>query len=111
MKKNKFWGLLGICAKAGKLVSGADIVEETILKHKAKLLVIAEDASEKTKKHFIYLCDKKHVSYLIFGTIQENSKAIGKNNRAIICVKDINFAKELKKIIDGGDVIGENENS
>ena len=108
MNCKKAFGLLGICAKAGKLVSGADIVEETIMKNKAKLLILAEDASEKTKSHFIFLCEKKYVPYKVFGKIEENSKAIGKNNRAVICIKDINFAKELKKIIDGGDVIGEN---
>lgn len=50
MINNKLLGLLGICAKAGKIVSGADACLEEIKTNSVKLLIIAEDASDKTKK-------------------------------------------------------------
>ena len=34
------------------------------------------------------------------------SKAIGKNNKAVIGIKDGNLSKEIYKIINGGEVIG-----
>lgn len=103
---NKVLGLLGISAKAGKIVSGTDIVLENIEKNKIKLVIVAEDASEKTIKNFKYSCKRRKVPIYIFGNIDDNSKAIGKQNRAVIGIKDENLAKAIINKIGGGEVIG-----
>jgi ribosomal protein L7Ae-like RNA K-turn-binding protein len=95
----------GYVRRHGKLVSGADVVIESIQKHKSHLIIIAEDISEKTQKNIEYISEKNSVKVLKFGTIETLSKAIGKNNRAIISINDNNFAKELIKIICGGITI------
>ena len=46
---------------------------------------------------------EKNIEYIFFGTIEENSNAIGKYNKAIIAIKDKNFAEAILKIINGGD--------
>ena len=92
--------------KAGKVAFGADSVEESILKKKVKLVIIAEDSSERTKKKFIDICDNYNIPVIIDGNIQELSKTIGKNNKAILGIKDINFAETIQKKYNGGDVIG-----
>ena len=38
--------------------------------------------------------------------IDEISKAIGQSNKAVVGIKDINFSKEIVKIINGGEAIG-----
>ena len=38
--------------------------------------------------------------------IEELSKAIGKSNKAILGIEDINLSKEIQKINNGGEVIG-----
>ena len=103
MVDNKIYGLLGISAKAGKVISGTDIVLENISKGKIALVIVAEDASEKTKKNIKYFCEKENVDMIVFGDIFKNSKAIGKQNRAIIAVKDVNLAEAIKKHIHGGE--------
>ena len=103
MVDNKIYGLLGISAKAGKVISGTDIVLENISKGKIALVIVAEDASEKTKKNIKFFCEKENVDMIVFGDIFKNSKAIGKQNRAIIGVKDRNLAEALKKQIHGGE--------
>lgn len=103
MVDNKIYGLLGISAKAGKVISGTDIVLENISKGKIALVIVAEDASEKTKKNIKYFCEKENVDMIVFGDIFKNSKAIGKQNRAIIAVKDENLAEAIKKQIHGGE--------
>lgn len=103
MVDNKIYGLLGISAKAGKVISGTDIVLENISKGKIALVIVAEDASEKTKKNIKYFCEKENVDMIVFGDIFKNSKAIGKQNRAIIAVKDKNLAEAIKKQIHGGE--------
>ena len=85
--ENKIYGLLGLSAKAGKLSFGTEAVLEKIFKNKIKLIIIAKDMSEKSKEK---------IPYYIFGTIFENSKAIGKVNKAIIGVEDKNFAEAIK---------------
>lgn len=92
--------------KAGKICFGADSVEENIIKQKVKLLIISEDSSERTKNKFIKLCEKYNIPVIIDGDIDTLSKAIGKNNKAIIGIKDINFAESIQKKYNGGDVIG-----
>ena len=104
---NKIYGLLGLCARAGKVVSGMDAVSDEIKRNKVKLLIIAEDASAKTIDNIKYLADKKKIPIIVIGKIEENSKAIGKQNRAIIGIKDKNISNGIKKIY-GGEVFGEN---
>lgn len=64
------------------------------------------DASDRTKDKFQRLCEEYKVPIVEDGKIDELSKAIGKENKAIIAVKDINLANEIKRIYDGGEVIG-----
>ena len=47
---DKIYGILGIASKAGKIVSGFDSIQENIKKKKVKLIIIANDISEKTRK-------------------------------------------------------------
>lgn len=98
----------GLAAKAGKIVSGADAVEEIIDKKKAFLIIIAEDSSTKTKERFFRIAKQNNIDVFVYGNIIDNSKAIGKKNKAIIAVKDQNFCRAICRILIGGDTIGQN---
>ena len=50
-----------------------------------------------------YYCNKENVELIIYGNILENSKAIGKHNRATIAIIDQNLANAIKKLIHGGE--------
>ena len=106
MENNKIYGLLGLARRAGKISFGTESAVETIEKKKAKLVIVAEDASQRTKNNFEQLCQKQNVSIRIIGTIEDLSKSIGQVNKAVIVIKDENFAKEILKRIDGGEIIG-----
>lgn len=106
INKSKILGLLGLAMRAGKIVAGADAVEEAYTKRKLKLIILAEDASERTKSNFYKLVDNKAVHICEFGEMSEIAKAIGKTPKAVIGVKDINFSKEIIKNINGGEIIG-----
>ena len=99
-------GLMGIATKAGKVAFGTEAVIETIEKKKSKLVVIAEDASDKAKDNMTYVCNKNQIPIAVFGTIETISKAIGKTNKAVISIKDKNLGEEIYKIICGGEAIG-----
>ena len=103
---NKIYGLLGLARKAGKISFGTQSCIEAIEKGKAKLVIIAEDCSDRTKKNFEDISNTANVPIRVIGTIENISKCIGQNNKAVIVVRDENFAKEIIKKIDGGEIIG-----
>ena len=102
---NKVNGLLGICSKAGKLVVGTEAVLEAINKNLVYAVIIAEDTSDKTTQKIEKICKEKNIKLFIYGTIFENSRAIGKVNKAIIGIKDKNLSLSLEKQICGGEII------
>lgn len=98
--------MLGLARRAGKISFGTEASIDTIERKKAKLVIIAKDSSDRTKKNFKDLCDKLNIQIRIVGTIEDLSKSIGQINKAVLVIKDENFAKELIKRIDGGEIIG-----
>ncbi len=106
MINNKILGLIGLAARARKVCFGADSVEERTNKNKVKLLIVAEDASKRTKDKFKKLAEKQNIPIIIKGEIDILSKAIGKSNKAIIGIEDINLSNEIQRINNGGEVIG-----
>ena len=70
--------------KHGKLSFGADSIENDIKKKTIKLVIVAEDSSNRTKDKFKRICENYDVPIIQFGNIETLSKAIGKNNKAII---------------------------
>lgn len=96
----------GLAAKAGKIVCGADAVEEAMMKKKVFVVLIAEDASAKTREKFGKNAEKANIPCYVYGNIDQNSKVIGKKNKAILAIKDKNFSNAICQIINGGDTIG-----
>ena len=106
MVLNKIYGLIGLARRAGKVNFGTESSQDCIKRKKAKLVIIAEDAAERTKKNFKIECEKERIQMRVFGKIESLSNCIGEVNKAVITINDENFAKEIIKKIDGGEVIG-----
>ena len=106
MINNKVYGLLGLTSKAGKLAFGTDSCLEIIAKHKVKLIIVAEDSSERTINNFREKCKQNNIDFYVFGKKEDLSKSIGKVNKTVIGIKDKNLAGAIIKILNGGDVIG-----
>ena len=107
MTNKKILGFLGLASRARKITFGADSTLNEMKSHKVKLIIIAEDASERTKNKFTENANKLDVPIIIYGSIAELSKAIGKQNKAIIGIKEKNIALEIERL-NRGDVNGEN---
>ena len=90
--------LLGIATKAGKLVSGEYLVEKAVKEMKAYLVVIAEDASDNTKKHFSDMCAYRNIEILITSEKSMLGKHTGKQERASVGILDRGFAEKLISI-------------
>ncbi|MBD8497105.1 L7Ae/L30e/S12e/Gadd45 family ribosomal protein [Paenibacillus arenosi] len=90
--KNKVLSQLGLAQRAGKLVSGDDIVFKAIRNSQARLVIVAGDASENTKKKFKDKCNTYNVPLVIGFTRDELGESIGKLDRVILGVTDKGFA-------------------
>lgn len=106
MISSRICGLLGLATRAGKTVFGTEACIQALEKNKIKLIIIAKDAAERTKMNFKNICNKSNVPILEYLSSEEISKSIGKNNKAVVGIKDTNFSKEIIKIINGGEAIG-----
>lgn len=106
MSNKKILGLIGLAARARNVAFGADSVETEIKKRKISLIIVASDSSERTKDKFKKLGEIYNIPYIIIENIETLSKAIGKDNKAILGIKDLNLSKEILKINNGGEVIG-----
>jgi len=102
----KICGLLGLATRAGKIVFGTEACKTGIEKKKIKLMLLARDASDRTKGSFKEICHKADIPIYEVLTIETLSKAIGKTNKVTVGIMDVNFSKEISKIINGGEVIG-----
>ncbi len=98
--------MTGLATKAGRIVYGTDACLEEIRKGKVSLILVAKDASDRTKDTFKQEAEKHHITIYEILSIEEMSKAIGKVNKAVIGIKDIGFSKKMISIINGGELIG-----
>lgn len=91
-------GVIGLAARARGIVIGSNQVLEAIRNKKAKLVLIACDVSENTRKN---LTDKaKYYSAKteeIDITTEELGRAVGHSNTAAIAFTDDNFVKAYEK--------------
>ena len=92
--------------KHGKIAFGADSVENNIKKKQVKLVILAEDSSDRTKDKFKKICEQFDIPIIQIADIETLSKAIGKKNKAILGIQDINLSKEIEKINNGGEALG-----
>ncbi len=90
--------LLGLAFRAKKVVSGEDFCVEGIRKGEIKYLFLASDAGINTTKKITDKAKYYNVTLDNRFTSSELSGAIGKNNRMVIGVLDIGFAKKMKEI-------------
>lgn len=59
--------MLGLCMKAGRLLSGNEQVSEGLKKGQGVLLIVTEDSSPRTKDEYIKAAERYHISSKIFG--------------------------------------------
>ena len=84
----KVYNLLGLMQRAGKLITGEDLIIKNLKNKKIKLLVIAEDCGVNTKKKLEDKSNFYGVEHIEFSNIENISiaKEIGKQSKDIISV-------------------------
>ena len=98
--KQKILNMIGLAQKAGKVASGEFSTEKAVKEGLACLVIVAEDASDNTKKKFRNMCEYYHVAMRVFSDKVSLGNACGKEFRASLAVTDQGLAKAVVKQMD-----------
>ncbi len=102
----KILSMLGLCARARRLVSGEFAAENAVKSGSARLVLIAENASDNTKKLFRNKCTYYQVPYHVCFDKDALGAAIGCMERAVIAITDEGFAKTIASYFENSKQSG-----
>ncbi len=105
MSQNKVLSLISLATKAGKTVSGEFCTEKEVKTGRAALVIVADDASDNTKKKFKNMCDFYEVPIYFYKDKDALGHSMGKEFRASLAVLDEGFAKGIMKQLKIEDTI------
>lgn len=95
--RKKIFNLIGIATKSRNTASGEFSTEKAVKEHKAALVIVAEDASDNTKKMFTNMCTYYKVPIYFFGEKDELGHAMGKEFRASLAVLNKGLADAIEQ--------------
>jgi len=94
----KILSMIGLCKRAGKLVTGEQKVLENIKKKTSSLVIIATDASNGTLKRITDKCISYKRDYIIYSDRFTLGTYTKKEYAVTVSVNDINFATRIKEL-------------
>lgn len=100
MIQNKVLSYIGLATKAGKVASGEFMTEKTVKEGRAFLVIVAQDASDNTKKMFTNMCSFYHVPIVFLQEKEALGHAMGKQFRASLTITDQGLADAIMKQLD-----------
>lgn len=100
---DKILTLLGFASKAAKLSFGFDAVKIALTQSKSKLVLIANDVSQKSKKEISFFSEKFKTKVVVLTNydMETLSHAVGRKC-GIVSVNDASFAEGLLSAINVG---------
>lgn len=104
---DRIFAMIGMAMKAGRVVSGEFMTEKMVKSGKAFLVIVAEEASDNTKKMFRNMCTFYKVPFYVYGTKEDLGHSMGKEFRASLAVTDEGFAKSIVKRLKEAESISE----
>lgn len=99
LDKQKLLNLLGLARRAGKLVTGEDLVLGAIRNGKASLVFFAADGGQSSLKKFSNKTTSYNVPFTTSLTRIEIGDATGLA-RSVIAVADRGFAKKMREYLN-----------
>ena len=97
MARDKVLSLISLATKAGRCACGEFMTESEVKSGRATLVVVAEDASDNTKKKFRDMCEFYEVPIIVYGDKDTLGHAMGKQFRASLAILDEGFTKGILK--------------
>ena len=96
--ESNYLGLLGLARRAGMLAVGDESARVSLQSKKARVLLMASDASERTKETFSFISENMDIPYIeVSENREELGNALGKRPVAAVAVCDLGFAAAIVK--------------
>ncbi|MGM9948752.1 MAG: YlxQ family RNA-binding protein [Lysinibacillus sp.] len=92
--------LLGLAARARKIVSGEELVIKEIRNGNAKIVLLASDAAANASKKLTDKCKYYNVELHVFGDRYDLGHATGKEARVALAITDSGFAKKMSSLLN-----------
>ena len=92
---DKFLGMVGLAKRAGKVQTGEDICSRSVRNGRSRLVIVARDASDNTKKSIMNTCKHYKVRCIEAAAKSELGNYTGADSRAVVSINDDNFAKAI----------------
>ncbi|MGP1597388.1 L7Ae/L30e/S12e/Gadd45 family ribosomal protein [Peptoanaerobacter stomatis] len=108
MNKEKISKLVGFAMKSRNLTFGENNCLTSIKSKKAKLVFIANDVSENTKKRLLDKCNFRNIKTILIFDRYELGNMIGREFSACLAITDNNFCNGILEQL-GGEAIGKEE--
>lgn len=96
---HNYLNIVGLAFRARKISTGEELIVKDIQDGKVKLLLIANDTSNLTKKKLQDKCTTYEVPYVEVDDRHTLGHAIGKSERVAIAILDNGFAKKLRTLL------------
>ena len=98
--ENRVIGFLGLCMRAGRIISGQEACVDLIRREEAALVLLDGSASENTRKRILDACHSHSVPAWELGN-GALGRAIGKRGRMVIALKPDGMAQNLLSMLEG----------
>lgn len=96
--------LLGLAKRAGKLVSGDATCLKAIRSGEAKLVIVAADASDNTKKKYRDKCRFYRTPLAFAGDRRAIGSALGRPEQVAVAIVDAGFARSIRTSLEISEV-------
>lgn len=93
---NKYLQLVGLAFRANKCSIGEERIIKDIQQQTAKLVLLAEDIGQQTRKKITDKCKSYNIPYMIVADRYTLAQAIGKENIVAIAIRDTGFARSIQ---------------
>lgn len=100
--KEKALNILGLAKRSKNILIGTDTVINNLQNKKAKIVVLAKDASLNTQEQIRNKCHYYQISLDESFLSQEISQAIGKENIKIVALCDQGLKESFEKLVKDG---------
>lgn len=98
-KEQQLLNLIGLARRAGKLISGEELVIKAVQNGKAKLVFVAKDSSQNLIKKINDKANYYEVEVSQIFSEDEISQSIGQH-RKVIAILDAGFSKKMESLMD-----------
>ena len=89
--------LLGLAENAGRIAAGSFLVEKAVKEGKAFFVIIAEDASDRSKKTCLDMCRFYKIPNAVYSDKESLGHSVGKEERSVVALLDRGFAQAVDR--------------